>query len=151
MFALTQSGSTLSQRKRKSTRGSVLVELSLIGVMFFVILIGIADFGQFLFIQQAIVDRARAAARWGAATDPANGTAIQNVVLYGQSTTPVNGTPSFGLTPSMVSVSTADAGTGDYRLVVQISGYSYHVLSPFLAPTYTSTPLNVSVPLGQNN
>lgn len=148
MPVLTQPGAALALARRKSTRGSVTVEMALIGVMFFVMLLAIADFGQFLFIQQALVERARAAARWGAANDPSNTSAIQNVALYSQSTAPSGGTPLFGLTPSMVSVSTADAGTDNYRLVVQISGYSYHVLSPYLASRYKGPSITVTVPLG---
>jgi len=136
---------------RNTTRGSVMVELSLIGTIFFALLIGIVDFAQALFIQQAIVERARAAARWGAVTDPTNTSAIQNMVLYLQPTVPAGGRASFGLTASMVNVSTADAGTDNYRLVVQVSGYSYRLLSPNLAGTYTGAPVNVSVPLGLYN
>lgn len=141
-----------SSGRRKSRRGSVMVELSLIGIVFFVLLIGICDFGQFLFLQQAMVERARSAARWGAVTDPTNSTAIRNMVLYLQSTAPPGGTAaSFGLTAAMVSVSTADAGTDNYRLVLQISGYSYTVLSPYLAGSYKGAPISVSVPLGLYN
>jgi hypothetical protein len=124
------------------------VEFALIGVLLFVLLVGIVDFAQFLFIQQAIVERARIAARWGAVTDPTNSSAIRNVVLYLQSSAPPGGTPSFGLTASMVTVSTADSGTANYRLVVQISGYSYKTLSPYLAGSYQGAPISVSVPLG---
>jgi Flp pilus assembly protein TadG len=137
--------------RRKSRRGSVMVELSLIGIVFFVLMIGILDFGQFLFLQQAMVERARTAARWGAVTDPTNSVAIQNMVLYLQSTAPPGGRASFGLTADMVSVSTADAGTDNYRLVRQISGYSYTVLSPYLAGSYKGAPISVSVPLGLYN
>jgi len=140
-----------SSARRKGSRGSVTVELSLVGLLFFVLLIGIADFGQSLFIQQAIVERARAAARWGAVTDPTNSGAIQNMVLYLQPTVPSQGKASFGLTTSMVSVSTADAGTDNYRLVVHVSGYSYQMLSPFLARSYVGAPIQVSVPLGLYN
>jgi hypothetical protein len=124
------------------------VELSLVGFLFSVLIIGILDMGQTLFFQQAMLDRARSAARWGAATDPTNHTGIQNMVLYLQPTAPIGGVPSFGLTPAMVSVSTADAGTDNYRLVVQISGYSFKLLSPFIAGTYSGAPISVSVPLG---
>ena len=128
-----------------------MVELALVGVLFFVLLLGIADFGQFLFVQQAIMERARAAARWGAATDPTNRVAIQNMVLYWQATVPPGGTAAFGLTPAMVNVSTADSGTDNYRLVVQISGYSYQVVSPYLARSYQGPAISVSVPLGLYN
>ncbi|MDR3698995.1 MAG: TadE/TadG family type IV pilus assembly protein [Candidatus Sulfopaludibacter sp.] len=133
---------------KERCRGGTLVELTLIGLIFLALLLAIADFGQFLFIQQAIVERARAAARWGAATDPTDSAAIQNMVLYLQPAVPAGRTPSFGLAPSMVAVSTAGSGTANYRLVVQISGFSYQVLSPYLAGTYRGTPVSVSVPLG---
>ena len=127
-----------------------MVEFGLIGILFFILLLGIMDFGQALFLQEALVERARGAARWGAVTDPTNAGAIRNMVLYWQSTVPASGGPAFGLTPSMVSVSTADAGTDNYRLVVQISGYSYMMLSPYLAASYIGAPITVSVPLGIN-
>jgi Flp pilus assembly protein TadG len=136
---------------RTRNRGSVMVELSLVGIIFFALVVGILDFGQSLFIQQAIVERARYAARWGAISDPTNSTAITNMVLYLQAPTPTNVSPSFGLAASNVSVSTADAGTDNYRLVVQISGYQFAMLSPFLAGAYTGAPIVVSVPLGQYN
>jgi Flp pilus assembly protein TadG len=138
--------------RRHSTSGSVLVELALISLIFFVILIGILDFGQFLFWQQAMVERARSAARWGAVTDPSNSLAITNMALYCHPIAPTDGTaPSFGLTAAMVNVSAPDEGTDNYRLVVQISGYSFQSFSPFLARRFTGAPIRVSVPLGLYN
>jgi Flp pilus assembly protein TadG len=137
-----------SSGRRQTSRGSLVVEFALVGLLFFVILIGIVDFAQFLFIQQAIVERARAAARWGAVTDPADTQAIQNMVLYSKPTVPSGGKASYGLTADMVSVSKADAGTDNYRLVVQISGYSIRVLSPYIKGSYRGPPISVSVPLG---
>ncbi len=135
-------------KRKEICRGSTLVEMALIGAIFFVFLIAAADFGQFLFLQEALVQRAQAAARWGAAHGATDTTAIQNMVLYAQSTAPPGGKASFGLTPAMVSVSTADSGTDNYRLVVQISGYSQRLLSPYLAGSYRGAPIIVSVPLG---
>jgi hypothetical protein len=126
-----------------------MVELSLVGSLFFVLVIGIMDVGQTLFLQEAIMERARSAARWGAATDPTNSAGIQNMVLYLQPTAPEGGVPSFGLSPTMVNVSTPDAGTDSYRLVVQISGYPVKLLSPYLADSYKGAPISVAVPLGQ--
>ncbi|MCU1236896.1 MAG: TadE family protein [Candidatus Solibacter sp.] len=133
----------------RARRGSAMVELSLVGTLFFALLIGIMDMGQFLFLQQAMVERVRTAARWGAVTDPSNTSAIQNMVLYLQPATPVNGTASFGLTRAMVSVSTADSGTDDYRLIIRVSGYSYNLLTPYLAGSYKGVPISMSVPLGR--
>jgi TadE-like protein len=138
--------------RRQTTSGAVLVELALISLIFFVILIGILDFGQFLFCQQAVVERARSAARWGAVTDPTNSLAIANMALYSHPIAPTDGrAPSFGLTSAMVNVSAPDEGTDNYRLVVQISGYSFQSFSPFLARRFTGAPIRVSVPLGLYN
>ena len=133
---------------RHRQRGSTMVEFGLIGLAFFVLLIGILDFAQFLFVQQMILERVRAAARWGAVHNPADTTSIQNMVLYLQPAAPANTSPSLGLTPAMVNISTPDAGTNNYRLVVQVSGYSYAVLSPFLARSYQGQAISISVPLG---
>jgi len=54
----------------------------------------------------------------------------------------------FNLSASNISITTPGSGTNDYRLSVQISGYTYTVLSPYIAGTYTGIPVNVSVPLG---
>jgi Flp pilus assembly protein TadG len=134
-------------RFNKARRGSTMIEFALIATMFFGLLIGIADFGQFLFVQQALMTRVTAAARWGAATDPANSAGIRNVVLYGQSTASDQTAPSFGLTAAMVNVATADAGTANYRLVVGVSGYSCQLLSSYIGGNFRGPPISVSVPL----
>ncbi len=128
-----------------------MVELALISILFFGIIFATMDLAQFLFSEQALVERARSAARWGAVTDPTNFTAIKNVVLYAQSTVPVGGTPLFGLTSDMVTVSTPEAGTDNYRLVVTISGYSFQLISPFLHGKFSGAPITVAVPLGRYN
>ena len=134
---------------RRSSTGVEMVEMSLIGVLFFVLLIGIVDFGQFLFVQQAMAERARSAARWGAVNDPTNVAGIRNMVLYSQPTSLGNTKASFGLSASMVNVSTADAGTDNYRLVVRVSGYSLTTFSPYLASRHVGPEIRVSVPLGR--
>jgi Flp pilus assembly protein TadG len=125
------------------------VETAIIFIVFAMILLGAIDFGQFLFTHQAIVERARAAARWGAINDPTNTSSVVNMVLYNQSTAPAAGTPSyFNLNSSNVSVTNPGSGTNDYRLTVKISGYTYSMFSPYFAGTYTGIPVIVSVPLG---
>jgi Flp pilus assembly protein TadG len=139
-------------RRRRSSRGGVFVETALIFIVFASMLIGAFDFGQFLFIHQALTERARYAARWGAINDPTNTTAVQNMVLYNQSTTPMDGRAGyFGLTKDWVQVSTAGSGTDDYRLVLLITNYPYQIFSPYIAGTYTGPNISVSVPLGLNN
>ena len=51
--------STTRTRARKGTRGAVMLESALIFLTFIAMLIGAFDFGQFLFIHQALVERIR--------------------------------------------------------------------------------------------
>ncbi|MEO8026951.1 MAG: TadE family protein [Bryobacteraceae bacterium] len=102
----------------------MFVESSLVFTALVFMLLGIFDFGQFLFIHQALVERARYAARWGAINDPTNTTSIRNMVMYNQSGNPDGSTqPYFGLTTSNVQVSTLGGGSPDYRLKVLITNY----------------------------
>jgi Flp pilus assembly protein TadG len=138
----------VSARRRKSSRGNTVLETALVGLVFFSLLIGAFDFGQFLFVHQALVERARLAARWGAINDPTNHTATSNMVLYNQSTQPAGGAGYFNLTAGNVAVTDPDVNTNNYRLNVVISGYTYNMFSPYFAGTYTGPRIMVSVPLG---
>jgi Flp pilus assembly protein TadG len=141
----------ISRQRQKRSRGAVLVETGLIFVAFSFMLMGAFDFAQFLFIHQALVDRARSAARWGAVNDPTNTSAIQNMVLYNQATVPEGATSGvFGLTSDVVSVSTEDSATDNYRLVVAITNYQYAMISPIIGGTHTGPNIVISVPLGLN-
>jgi Flp pilus assembly protein TadG len=143
-------GST--SRRRRTSKGAVMLETALIFAVFAVMLIGTFDFGQFLFIHQALVERARYAARWGAINDPTDSTSITNMVLYNQSAAPPLGTSGyFNLAASNVVVSNPGSGTDNYRLNITISGYTYNILSPYIAGTYTGPTITVSVPLGLYN
>jgi Flp pilus assembly protein TadG len=132
--------------RETSSGGSVIVETALIFLVFACLLLGAFDFGQFLFVHQALVERARYAARWGAISDPTNGTAITNMVLYNAPTG--SGTGYFNLTSANVFVTNPGVGTDNYVLNVQLSGYKYTRVSPYIAGSYTGPQINVSVPLG---
>ncbi len=142
----------------KRERGSVFVETAFVFTTLAFMLIGAFDFGQFLFIHQALVERARNAARWGVINDPTNLAAVQNMVLYNQPNLPGNQQGAgwgdappgyFGLNSSMVQVSDPGSGTGDYRLAVFITNYPYTILSPYIGGTYTGPNITVSYPIGQ--
>jgi Flp pilus assembly protein TadG len=140
---------TTSRRRRRS-RGAVLVEMALIYLVFACLLIGAFDFGQFLFVHQALVERARYAARWGAINDPTNTTSIKNMVRFFQATDP--GTPAyFNLTDANVTVANNGSGTDQNRLDLTISGYSFTVLSPVIGGNLPGIPITISVPLGLYN
>jgi len=141
-----------TSRRRRTSAGNVIVETALIFLVFAGMLIGAFDFWQFLFIHQAMVERARSAARWGAINDPTDFASIRNMVLYNQAATPAQGTVSyFNLNSGNVTPTNPGSGTDDYRLNLLISGYSYTVLSPYIAGTYIGPPITVSVPLGLFN
>src|SRR5205823_10302962 len=124
---------SIASRRRSSRRGGVFVETALIFIVFAALLIGTFDFGQFLFIHQALVERARYAARWGAINDPTDSTSTTNMVLYNQATTPPLGTASYlNLNAANVSVTTSGSGTDSYRLNLQVSGYSFNVFSLYI-------------------
>jgi len=134
-----------SEARRRKSRGSVMLESALIFVVFFFLLVGTFDFGQFLFIHQALVERARWAIRWGLANDGTTDQ-IRNMMIYGQTSAGSNG--YFGLDSSMVSVTQTGSGTWDYRYNISVSNYPYKMLSPYIAGTYTGPNINVMVPLG---
>ena len=139
-------------RRRRTSKGSVFVETALIFIAFACLLIGAFDFGQFLFIHQALVERARSAARWGAINDPTDSASITNMVLYNQAGAPPEGTTGYmNVTAGNITVTNPDSGTDKYRLNIRVSGYSYLVLSPFIAGNYTGPLVSVSVPLGLYN
>jgi Flp pilus assembly protein TadG len=148
----TASTSGPATRRRKTSKGNVMVESALIFLMFFSMLIGVFDFGQFLFIHQSLVERVRSAARWGAINNPADSAAITNMVLYNQAATPPAGTAGyFSLNAGNVFVTTPGSGSDNYRLTLQVSGYSYSIFSLNIAGSYVGPPITVSVPLGLFN
>ncbi len=50
---------------RQSQSGQSLIEGALVMLVFFTLLLGIVDISQLVFSHQALVERVRAAARWG--------------------------------------------------------------------------------------
>jgi len=148
----------MKQSKRNSReRGSAIVEGSLILLVFLTMLIGILDFGQFLFIHQTLTERARQAVRYGVVNDPTDSTSLQNIVLYGQASggsvpqSPSNSdTGIFNLQRNDVTVTATGSTTEDYRLNILISNYPYIIYSPLMHGTYTGPNILASLPLGAN-
>ena len=150
------------EHRRKRSRGNAIVESALAFIVFFTLLLGAFDFGQFLFVHQALTERARYAARWGAINDPSDTTSTMNMVLYSSSTQPSGATGYFGLTSCTTGGSPAtqtggvcvnyyDSGTDNARVVVDIVNYQYTMLSPYIGGTYSGPSIEVTVPIGQLN
>jgi len=140
-----------------------MIEAAFIFIVFFSMLIGAFDFGQFLFVHQALVERARMAARWGTAcstqTSCPTTDQITNMVLYNQSTDPGSTTGYFNLTTSMVTVSettdtdcfTSGAQPSLFkRLIVTVHDYPYVMLSPYSAGSYNGPNITIGEPIDQD-
>jgi len=128
-------------RRGRNQKGSTLVESALAMMVFFMLVMGLIDFGQVLFLRSSIQERMRGALRTGAINY--DETAIKNYVLYGTRTPASGATPSFNLTSSMVSVlrPTADLNTPADRIQITISNYPIVFYTPILARRAVSGPI----------
>ena len=133
-------------RNYGNRRGQALLESALVTLVFLVLLIGVLDVCQVLFVHQTLVERSRNAVRYGAVR-PYDADAIRNMVLYNQLTAPGEQAPGvFGLTPSMVSVSRLDATLHEDRIVVAITDYPFDFFSPFIAGAVRGKPIVATMP-----
>ena len=122
-------------KSRNSRRGQAMIESALIMMIFLPVLIGIADFGQFLYFHQTLTDRARAAARYGAVRAyTGSGIHVRKYAMYN------DGDPADGAIPvlpnmnlGMITASLDDSGTDSARITVTISNYPFSFLSPFMS------------------
>jgi Flp pilus assembly protein TadG len=130
-------------KSRQNQRGQAFVESGLVMLIFLPILIGVMDFGQFLYLHLSLSERTRAAAHYGAITTYTDGSDIVKVAIYNDPAGAANGaTP---LLPNLqsadaakdgyVSATLTDAGTDDARIRVTITNYPYSFL---LMPTDTN-------------
>ena len=131
--------------RKHSERGSSMVETSLILLTFILMLIGTIDFGQVIYFHQSLVERARAAARYGA-VNPTNTTGIKNMAVYNSATVPSPPTPILpSMTTSMVDVQDLGANTPEARVQVTISTYPINFISPYIAQQFNNRPVIVSM------
>ena len=133
-------------QKIRRQKGQGLLEGALVTVVFLGVVIGMIDIGQVLFIHQSLVERVRATLRYGP-------TALENMILYNQSTVPGADDPNappppgfLGVTRDMITVSRQDATFAEDRLVITVQGYPFRFLTPFLAASYTGQPIQATTP-----
>ena len=131
--------------KRKRQAGTALVETALSLLLYTTIIFSLVDFGYIMYLHQTLVERARAAARYGS-LNPTDTTGMKNMVLYYSTTG--SGVGLFGLTASNVSAARAGSGTSADRVTVTISGYTFWGISP--AVSKVGKPVTVSVPVENN-
>src|SRR6266478_2397238 len=128
--------SKVHTKSRRNRRGQAFVESGLIMLIFLPVLIGIMDFGQFLYLHLSLTERTRAAAHYGAVTTYTDGSDIANVAIYNDPAGAANGAtpllPNLQTTSSTgegyVTASLTDAGTDDARIRVTITNYPYNFL-----------------------
>ncbi len=131
---------------KKGVRGSTMVEMVLVLMVFLSVMIGILDLGQILFFHQALAERARNAVRFGAVR-PYNQTAIENMVLFNEPTQPPGrGQGDYGLNPSNITVTRTGAGSSADRVNVTICGYQFNFFSPLIGQVATAKPIEASMP-----
>ncbi|HLY17926.1 MAG TPA: TadE family protein [Bryobacteraceae bacterium] len=125
-------------------RGAALVESALTLPLFVLLWFSLFDMGWIMFFQQTMAYQARSAARY-AAVNPGNLTAVQNLVLYNQ--TSGSGAGVLGLQAANVAVTRTGQGSTEDRINIVISGYQFTLITPGWAGAYTARPISVSIPV----
>jgi Flp pilus assembly protein TadG len=142
------------RRDRHARRGQALVESAFVLLVFLAFCIGTLDFGQYLYFHQALSERVRAAARYGA-LNWTDRTGIQNVALYNDPAGTVNGATAIipNLTAAMVAVClpgdtgcSNPASTTESRITVTITGYNMTTFNFVFPRSFTNRPIVANIP-----
>lgn len=133
----------MSRARRRA--GQSLVESTLVLTAFLGLLLGIVAVGESLFVKEALADRARMAARWGA-LNPYDPAAIRRVVLYGTDTPAPGESPFFGLTRAEVNVSNPGCPGVACRVYVAIPEHGIRCVEPVQSETARSVTPGPSRP-----
>jgi Flp pilus assembly protein TadG len=131
-----------------------MIETTLVVFLLLAFVMGMLDFGQYMYFHQSLSERARAAARYGA-VNPIDRIGIQNVAVYNNPLGAASGArpllPNFNI--AMVSVclpadkACADPSSGPgSRVTVTISGYRLVTFNPFMPRSFTNQPITASLP-----
>ena len=130
-----------------------MIESTLVMLAFFALLFGVVDCGQVLVAHQALVERVRAAVRWGVVRQwDGTGDQIANLVLYNQPDEPRSATDGYlGLTRANLQVRyqpATPARPDDEMLTVAIVNYRYHFMSPWIGEVLVNPrPVLISAPM----
>lgn len=145
---------------RKNERGTTVAEFAVVALLFFIIIIGIIEFGRLLYTHNALTDAARRGARFAALHKEIEIDKVKNEVVYG-SRIDAEGNPTGapvinGLTTDMVEVEFLGKplnedgsertayGTNLGTTTVKIEGYTFDLLIPLVGrqltmPAYSTT------------
>lgn len=138
----------------KHESGTTMAEFTVVAGIFFMLIIGIIEFGRVFYTHNALTDAARRGARY-AVLHPKDAPCVKNVVVYGEThidsatCEPTGGALPLinGLTASHVSVlydPVATYGLNEGTATVSITGYTFSLGVPFVGrdlnmPAYRST------------
>ena len=149
-----------TSKTRNHRSGQALIESSLILLVFLQILIGIMDFGQFLYFHQSLSERTRAAARYAAvhgSPTAINSTNIANFLLYNDAAGTANGATA--LLPNIddpsgshvagnatITATLLNPSTDEAHVNVTISSYPFNFFSPFMSKLTWYRTVTASAP-----
>ena len=152
-----------ARSERRGERGATVAEFAVVALVFFMIIIGIIEFGRLLYTHNALTDATRRGARYAAThkgLSEADKLAVAKHVVYGSHLdtdgNPTSGPLINGLTTDMVTVTFVGIDTdGDGDLdtnfgsnlgstTVSIEGYQFDLAIPLLnrrlsMPNYVTT------------
>lgn len=133
-------------------RGQSLVEGTLVMLVFFALLLGVLDCGQILFAHQSLVERVRAAVRWGTLHSEDGPDRVVNFVLYGQPDAPAMTTLGFlGMTEDNVRAeyrTPSPLRPDDNLLHVEIVNFKSNLFTPwFAAGLISPRPVSMTAPV----
>jgi Flp pilus assembly protein TadG len=133
-------------------KGAAVIEASLTLMLFLVIWFSLFDFGYVLYFHHTIVERARAAARYGIlldASDQQSQARIKNYFLYNDPVKADGAAGILGLTPGNVDVAVLPPTVNEPapRLVVSVRNYQYLLVTPGVAGLYGGRDIIASLPV----
>lgn len=150
----------------KNEQGSTVVELAMVATLFFMVLIGVIEFGRLLYTHNALNDAARRGARYASIHKQAEIDCVRDVIIYGENHITKTGntcTAQPGAVPLVNHIDTAtinvayeganvDAdpeidtsyGTNLGTVTVSIEGYDFTMMIPVVnlqltLPNYQTT------------
>ena len=133
-------------------KGITTVEFAIIGALFFVLVLGVIEFGRMLFVWSTLTEAARRGARV-AAVCPVNHPAIARIAVFNDQSTDGASPILAGLSSGNVTVEYLDANgsvTGnfvDIRYVrVRITGYQHTLLIPFFNSVFNAPQAVTTLP-----
>lgn len=136
----------MSKKKaKKRERGATLVEFSIAATVFLTMLFAVLEFGRALWVHNALTDAARRGARYAVLNPQSSAEAVKNVVVYGD--------PDGGTKPLLPNLTTSDNVQVSYNgfgldtgtVSVQITGYEFEFVLPFITTSITMPNYNTTL------